>query len=342
MKRSWITAAAMVLGSLSLVACSEDPRNAHEPSGPAATQVPEPDGRIVFVRADPSAGVIAGDADTYTYAVNADGSDEQPLFSEGPSAGPRWSPGGDEIQVFCCDDGMAAHIVDPETGVIRTSFPPPDPTLETHCGGAWSPDGERLACEGFGVDDPSRNGIYTIRVSDGGALTRITANNGGDDIPGDYSPEGDRLVFLRSTEGGKVGIFVTELDGDDVHRISPSGVIVADTTAGRWSPIDDRILFVAHESPNHHKAIWIVNADGSDPHRLPVDPGCGGPLSDPESFGCYSPSWSPDGRWIVFVRSAPDGSEESLWIVNAQGSGLVQLTDGGFDDQPDWGPEPTA
>lgn len=341
MKQSWIASVAMVLGSLLLVACSEP--NTSAPSGPAASQVPEPDGRIVFARADPSAGVRAGDADTYTYTVNADGSDEQPLFSEGPSAGPRWSPGGDEIQVFCCNDGMAAHIVDPETGVIRTSLPPPDPTLETFCGGAWSPDGERLACGGFGVDDPSRNGIYTIRVSDGGGVSRITtAPPEGYDEPGDYSPEGDQLVFARVTEEEEVGIFVTDLHGNDVRRISPRGVVVADTTAGRWAPSDDRILFVAHEAEDHHKAIWVVNADGSNPHRLPIAPGCGGPLSDPESFGCYSPSWSPDGQWIVFVRSAPDGSEENLWIVNADGSGLVQLTDGGFDDQPDWGPEPTA
>ena len=55
------------------------------------------------------------------------------------------------------------------------------------------------------MDDPSRNGIYTIRVSDGGGLTRITADPGGDDIPGDFSPEGDQLVFFGSTEGGKVG-----------------------------------------------------------------------------------------------------------------------------------------
>jgi hypothetical protein len=186
MKRSSIAAAAMVLGSVVLVACSEDPPNAREPTGQAATQVGEPDGRIVFARAEPSAGVLAGDGDTYTYTVNADGTDEQPLFPEGPSASPRWSPDGADIHVFCCDDGMAAHVLDPETGVIQTSFPSPDPTLETFCGGAWSPDGKRLACEVFGVDDPSRNGIYSIRASDGGGLTRITSVTGGDDIPGDY------------------------------------------------------------------------------------------------------------------------------------------------------------
>jgi Tol biopolymer transport system component len=262
------------------------------------------------------------------------------LFSEGGSPGPSWSPDGSEIAIFCCNDAGAAHLIDPESGELRR-IPPPDPTLETFCGGAWSPDGERLACEVHGVDDPSGNGVYSIRATDGGGLSRITTNLGGADTPGDYSPEGDRLVFARVSEDENVGIFVTDLAGDVVHRISPTGLVVADTTAGRWSPIDDRILFVAQDTENHHKAIWMVNADGTAPHRLQIARGCGGPLSDPESFGCYSPSWSPDGRWIVFVRSAPDGSEENIWIVNADGSGLVQLTDGGTDDLPDWGLDAT-
>ena len=336
MKRNWIASATMVLGSLLLVACSEP--NTSEPSGPAATQVPEPGGRIVFVRADASEGVLAGGGVTYT--LNADGSDVQRLFSGGLSADPRWSPDGTEIQIFCCDDGGAAHIIDPESGELRT-IPPPDPTLETFCGGAWSPDGERLACEVFGVDDPNRNGIYSIRASDGGDLSRITTNPGGDDIPGDYSPEGNRLVFVRSAEDGEIGVFVTNVDGSGVRRISPPGMVVDDLFAGSWSPIDDRILFVARDTQDHHKAIWVVNADGSSPHRVRIARGCGGPLSDPDSFGCYSPGWSPDGMWIVFTRSSPDGSEENIWIVKADGSGLVQLTNGGLDDRADWGPDPT-
>ena len=338
MKRNWIAAAAMALGSLVLVACSQDPPKASKPSGSVATQASGLEGRIVFMRGDPSEGVLAGDGVTYT--VNADGSDERQLFSDGGSPGPSWSPDGSQIAIFCCDNGMAAHLLDPDTEDLR-EFPPPDPTVETHCGLAWSPDGTHLACEGFGVDDPSGNGIYSIGVSDSGGLSRITTNPGGDDIPGEYSPDGDRLVFVRIPDEGKVGIFVTDLTGDVVHRISPPGVIVDDSFGGRWSPIDDRILFVVRDTEDHHKAIWVVNADGSAPHRLQISSGCGGPLSDSKSFGCYSPNWSPDGRWIVFVRSDPDGSEENLWIVNADGSGLVQLTDGGTDDLPDWGPDPT-
>jgi len=81
-----------------------------------------------------------------------------------------------------------------------------------------------------------------------------------------------------------------------------------------------------------------VNADSGEPEQLPITPTCGG-LVQPGEFGCYSPSWSPDGAQIVFTRS--DGSGESIYIVDADGSGLVQLTDG-EDDQPDWGPTPPA
>ena len=111
--------------------------------------------------------------------------------------------------------------------------------------------------------------------------------------------------------------------------------------AGRWSPDGEQILFVARESEDHHKAIWVVNADGGSPEQLPIAPGCGGPLGEPDAYGCYSPDWSPDGDQIVFTRSEPDGSNESIWIVNADGSGLVQVTDG-TDDNPVWGTSPTA
>jgi TolB protein len=236
---------------------------------------------------------------------------------------------------------MVAHLVDPGSGDLLRALPPPDPTLETFCGGAWSPDGERLACESFGVDDPSLNGIYSIRISDGGDLSRITTNPGGDDIPGDYSPDGDRLVFARWVDDEPIGVFVIELDGSGLVPVSPPDLMVDDAGfAGSWSPDGSQILFVARDAEDHHKAIWVVNADGSSPHPLQIAPGCGGPNSDPGSFGCYSPSWSPDGTRIVFTRSAPDGSEENLWIVSADGSGLVQLTDGGTDDQPDWGTPP--
>ncbi len=118
-----------------------------------------------------------------------------------------------------------------------------------------------------------------------------------------------------------------------VTQLTPPDMIV-EGDAGRWSPTGDKILFVARTAEDEHQAIWIVSADGGDPQQLPI-PTCGGPV-EPGNLSCYSPSWSPDGEQIAFVRS--DGITGDIYVVNADGSGLVQLTYGGVDSQPDWGP----
>jgi Tol biopolymer transport system component len=334
--RWWAVALVGIVGSLGLVGCSDGessgpPTNEAPPNTPTGATVSVGDGRIAFVRGDPE------DGETVTYTVNPDGSDEEQLFFEGPSEFPRWSPDGTEIQINCCDDGMVAHFLDTTTGDFRT-LPQPDPELETFCGAAWSPDGERILCEGYGVDDPGLNGIYSIRVSDGGGLKRITSNPGGEDIPGGFSPDGTRLVFFRSTDDGATGIFVTNRDGSGLQRVSPPDLRF--DPAGAWSPDGSRILLETSAS-DLHSEIWVVGADGSAPHELPITPACGGPFSDPNAFGCFDPAWSPDGSSIVFARSNAAG-EANISIVNVDGSDLVQVTDGGFDHQPDWGMPPTS
>ena len=311
---------------------------------PAITESAQSAGRIMFQRAP--GGEVVGEVETDVYVVAADGSERDvELLFAGGGAG-RWSPDGSEVSVFCCDDGMVAHLVDVVTRDVR-GVETPDPTLELHCDFGWSPDGERLVCEGYGVDDPSRNGIYSVRASDGGGLMRITSNPEGGDIPGDYSPDGTRLLFKRFEDEVPTGMFVVDIADDgagvgEPRQLTPEGMVLDDTGhAGRWSPDGEEILFVARASEDHHKAIWVVNADGGSPEQLPIAPGCGGPLGEPDAYGCYSPGWSPDGDRIVFTRSEPDGSNESIWIVNADGSGLVQVTTG-TDDNPVWGTPPTA
>jgi WD40 repeat protein len=299
------------------------------PALPAAAKVPGPNGRIVFARFDPALGGTA------TYTVNPDGSHVKQLFSSGEM--PHWSPDGGEVAIFCCDDGMAAHIVNADTGSFR-ELAPPDPSLEIHCGFTWSPDGQRLACETFGVTDPTLNGVYSIRSSDGAGLAQITSNPGGDDIPGDYSPDGKRLVFVRSDENGPVGIFETRLNGSGLRQLTPPSLIVDAFYGGSWSPSGNMILFAARSAPDHRLAIWVVNADGSGLHELPITPACGGAFSDPRSISCFQPGWSPDGAKIVFTRISANGTQENIYTVNADGSGLFRVTKSGGTSQPDWGP----
>ena len=120
----------------------------------------------------------------------------------------------------------------------------------------------------------------------------------------------------------------------------PAGAWSSTTAAsgGRFSPSGDQILFVAKSAAEDHKAIWIVNAEGGAPGAAADHPRLWRPADRFGEFGCYAPSWSPDGEQIVFTRNdAPtDDSGERIYIVNADGSGLVQISDG-KDDLPTWG-----
>ena len=74
------------------------------------------------------------------------------------------------------------------------------------------------------------NGVYIGRVPDGTDLVRLTRNPAkADDIPMDFSPDGSRMVILRtgidktiSDTGAPTGsLFVMNVDGTDLHRITP-------------------------------------------------------------------------------------------------------------------------
>ncbi len=302
---------------------------------PAAANPVGPNGQIVFARFDPLL------EDTLLYTVNPDGSHERQVLPL-PVQCPRWSPDGTRIVTCGFPPSGATTIINPDDGSYRT-LPMPDPDhLFTACP-LMSPDGSRLACGGFGEDrfenptDPSLNGIYTIRTSDGADLTRMTSNPGGEDRPGDYSPNGKRLVIARFDENGDpVGLYVTKTNGTHLRPITPPGTIV--TSDGDWSPQGNAIVFSRRVSADRRQSLWIVHSDGSDLREIHVEgqPPCGRPIAEPGSRSCFNPRWSPDGTKIVF-NVFSDATGENVYTANADGTGVTQVTHGGDDEGPDWG-----
>ena len=331
-QRIGVIVLASIVAIVSLVFVAHAIPRAEQPATP-----PVVNGQIVFVRHDPRSG------EPVVFSMNPDGSDLTQMFFSGFFSGhsewPHWSPDGSRVAIFCCDDGMSPQIVDPDTGAL-SEVVPARPGLGQYCGFAWSPDGTRLACGNIGSKHGDRTGVWTIRP-DGSGLEQVTSYPRGEDGPGDFSPDGERLVFARRDRSGRpIGIFVVNVDGGTPTRITPAGMNL-DWFGGSWSPAGDQILLVASKDRRHHRTIWDVGADGTGMHQVPI-PGCGGLLADPSSVDCTYPGWSPDGTKIVFTRSSHDGKATNIAVVNADGSGLVQITNTGDADEADWGAQPIA
>ena len=294
-----------------------------------------PNGQIAFERGGqiPVEPVIA--------VLNPDGSGLRNVSPMTPFGRPHWSPDGTRIASVPAEDApVVATILDVETGSVTTL--PNTYGINLGCT-VWSADGARLACSSSHTDgSPGSAGIYTVRVSDGLGLTRVTSVPGGEDEPGSYSPNGKMLEFARFNDDGPVGLFVVKLDGSGLRRITPPGALIDGDRFGDWSPHGNDIIFAQHDDAAVRNSIWVVHSDGSGLREIHFDGlACGGIRAVPLSSGCFDPTWSPDGKKIAFIVNQPGGDDESVYTANADGTDVQQLTHGD-SEYTDWGTHPVS
>ncbi len=325
-KRILITLAVAVATSISLAVA------------PAVASAGGTNGQIAFDRFDPASW------NQFIFTANPNGSSAQRLVPA-PGAGPSWSHDGRKLAfTVLAPDGRVTTATVNADGSDYTVLPIDDPTLNVGCfDGAWSPNDAQLACETWDNTNPDRGGIYTISSANGSHLTRVTNPQGGDDQPGAYSPDGKQLVFARfDPNHNPLGLFVVNIDGSHLRRITPPGTIIQDGNDGDWSPQGNEIIFSRHVTSGVSGSIWVISADGSSLHEIRIRGlDCGAAVSDPSGFGCHEPHWSPDGTKIIFAANSPK-TGTNIYIANADGTGLTQITQDGGDDDPAWGTHPLA
>jgi TolB protein len=184
----------------------------------------------------------------------------------------------------------------------------------------FSPDGGRVAFAS------NRHGQWDIFVTgvDGGPAMRLTESSDHEIHPS-WSPDGQRLAYCRlASHNGRWEIWMVDFTSN-VHQFLAYGLFP------RWNPDPalDRIVYQrARERGSRLFSIWTLDlVDGEATNKTEI--------VSASNAAVVHPAWSPDGRRIAFgtiVDPDEHGDDRptfsDIWIVNADGTGRVNLTNG--------------
>jgi len=146
-------------------------------------------------------------------------------------------------------------------------------------------------------------------------------------------PDGRQIAYFSEKNSFFVDLYLADAETGKVLRRLVKSTLSSNyeslrfiNSAGSWSP-DGRYFAIAAKRRDRDDLVILDVKKDEEVRRIPL------PLN-----GLTTPSWSPDGKELVF--SGYDGGISDLFVVNADGSGLHRLTNDKYADlQPSWAPD---
>ena len=183
---------------------------------------------------------------------------------------------------------------------------------------AWSSDGAKIA-----FSSSMHSGLSEIFVADASGANARRLSTGKGDVSPVFNPKTNGQIAWVSGRNGLPQIFVMDADGSNVQQVTTEGYAVSPS----WSPNGLLLAFswIRHYGPGvlGGQDIYLMDIASRQIVQLTHDSGR-------NDF----PSWSPDGRHVVF-QSNRSGTEQ-IWSALADGTHQQQLTRQGRNSQPNW------
>jgi len=228
---------------------------------------------------------------------------------------PRFSPKNQLVTYLSYFRNLPrVYLLDIETGVQEVVGDFPGMTFAPR----FSPDGKKIIMS-FAKD--GKSDIYTMNLNTR-VVEKITDHTSIDTSPS-YSPDGKYICF-NSDRSGLQQIYVMRSDGSNVKRITFGKGLYGTPV---WSPRGDLIAFTKVHKNRFY--IGVMRPDGSGERLLT------------ENYYQEAPSWSPNGRVLIFYRETKSDSEgkgfsAKLWSIDLTGYNerLIETETDGSD--PSW------
>ena len=189
------------------------------------------------------------------------------------------------------------YLLDIETGIQEVVGDFPGMTFAPR----FSPDGKKIIMS-FAKD--GKSDIYVMDLEN--RIVEQITNHPSIDTSPSYSPDGKYITF-NSDRSGYQQIYVMKSDGSNVKRISFGNGLYGTPV---WSPRGDLIAFTKLHKGKFY--IGVMRTDGKGERLLT------------ENFYQEAPSWSPNGRVLIFYRETKtnekgEGFSAKLWSIDLTG-----------------------
>ena len=228
---------------------------------------------------------------------------------------PRFNPTKQEITYLSYFKNLPrVYLLNIETGNQEVVGDFPGMTFAPR----FSPDGNKII---MSLAKDGNSDIYVMDLKSR-VVTRLTNNPAIDTSPS-YSPDGKKITF-NSDRGGSQQIYVMDNDGRNQKRISNEGGNYATPV---WSPRGDLIAFTKNFKGNYAIGVMRTNGEGE---RLLT-----------ENWYQEAPSWSPNGRVLIFYRETAtnedgQGHSSTLWSIDLTGFNEREIETPQDGSDPAW------